>query len=350
MQKRYLVVGERVAATPSDARRPVSDKHLKTALLLAECSRRYGDHRGAVQICACAITLTSTGNNLDASAKEDLAEVSRNAARHEADPERAAADLVQAITARAGAPLPADPPAELRAFISFYTTAAISLGAPAYNQRDHAGCYEVYAATARMLVASEKLPPELVQRLQRGLAEASAAGNADRAAWAMRHALDDLRAARTGAVANVTSNGTTGAEPVPPPSTIRGPSQSSTKELVRAAISIGAPVFDAGDPRGCFEIYATVARFLLRVSSPAPSAAREQLKQALLDAALMSNTSDQAWALRHALDRVLLERELVMLPHPARAMLRTRSLVARVAGRAHSKARPKLARKQRQRR
>lgn len=320
------------------------DKHLKTALLLAERSRQCGDYNGAVEICSCAIRLATSGNAIDDTTKGQLSGVLQSAVQRE-DRKAAADALIEALAARTGTPPQEDGPSEVRALIVFYTNAAISMGAPAYNQRDHAGCHEVYAATARMLIETGKLPADAVARLQQGLSEASAADNSDKAAWAMRHALDDVRAPRS-----------TRPTVAPGPSTDRPRGQepnagvASMKDMVRAAISIGAPIYDAGDPRGCFEIYATVARFLLRVSSPAPSVSRGHLKQALEESALMTSARDQAWALRRALDRVLVERDLDVLPTTARAPLRTRSPLVRLSARVRRQLRPTPVRKHRQRR
>jgi hypothetical protein len=74
---------------------------------------------------------------------------------------------------------------------------AIAAGAPAYNAGDIEGCRRLYAQTARGVVA--QLGPEarhlpLVARLSRALDEASRLP-VDRAAWALRHAFDDILAA-----------------------------------------------------------------------------------------------------------------------------------------------------------
>lgn len=320
------------------------DKHLKTARLLAQRSLQHGDYSGAVEICACAIRLATAADAIDGGAKDQLGGVLRSAVAGD-DKKAAAAALIEALTAQTGTDVEvdADGPSEARALVLFYTSAAISMGAPAYNQRDHAGCYEVYAATARMLIETGKLPAETVERLRQGLAEASIASTSDKAAWAMRHALDDIRAVRPAGVAErLTDRPQARSEP--------RAGVASMKDMVRAAISIGAPIYDAGDARGCFEVYATVARFLLRMSSPAPSAARGHLKQALEECALMTSASDQAWALRKALDRVLLERELEVLTTAARAPLRTRSALVRALARTRRHTHPSPTRKHRQRR
>ena len=73
---------------------------------------------------------------------------------------------------------------------------AISVGAPAYNAGDIAGCARVYRHTAESLVSMLGQEPSCAavsNRLQRALAEA-ASGDDTAAAWALRHGFDEVLA------------------------------------------------------------------------------------------------------------------------------------------------------------
>jgi hypothetical protein len=71
---------------------------------------------------------------------------------------------------------------------------AISVGAPAYNAGDVAGCLRIYRHTAEAIIAllgNEAACAPVVARLQRALEE-SASADVSTAAWTMRHAFDAL--------------------------------------------------------------------------------------------------------------------------------------------------------------
>jgi hypothetical protein len=74
------------------------------------------------------------------------------------------------------------------------------------------------------------------------------------------------------------------------------------------AIQIGAPAYNAGDHRGCYEVYACTARLLVNGVKGA-DAARDQLKDALERCATVADVNQQAWILRRAFDAVLDETQ-----------------------------------------
>ena len=76
------------------------------------------------------------------------------------------------------------------AFIRSYLGLAIQIGAPSYNLGDHRGCYEVYACTARMLLAGVKGADDARQTLREALEQCSTQLDVNAAAWIMRRAFD----------------------------------------------------------------------------------------------------------------------------------------------------------------
>jgi hypothetical protein len=79
-------------------------------------------------------------------------------------------------------------------------------------------------------------------------------------------------------------------------------------KVVRAylslAIQIGAPSYNYGDHRGCYEVYACTARMLLKAVKGA-EAEKKVLRRALERCAPMNDANDQAWTMRHAFDELL---------------------------------------------
>ena len=177
-------------------------------------------------------------------------------------------------------PGPADPLAAAQRFIQL----AISIGAPAYNTDDRQGCYDVYSCTARMILATLDGADDALARLRAALDECATLGDPNRQAWAMRHGFDAV----------LEMSGATGPALAP----------SQVQQLVARAISIGAPAFDLGDTRGCYEVYACTARLLVNSLSVANDV-KDRLRTALAEAAVIPEVDRQAWILRHAFDAVL---------------------------------------------
>ena len=160
----------------------------------------------------------------------------------------------------------------------------ISIGAPAYNTGDRQGCYDVYACVARATLATVSgLPDAAASRLREGLEQASKLDDPDAQAWAMRHAFD--------AVGDMSGNG----ESLPP---------QQLRMVLSMALALGAPAFNAGDHRGCYEVYACAARLL--VNTPAtPDPMKDALRAALTAACVVPNVTRQAWIMRETFDGLL---------------------------------------------
>src|SRR5206468_3857154 len=136
----------------------------------------------------------------------------------------------------------ADPLAAMQAYIGM----AISIGAPAYNTGDHQGCFDVYSCTARMVLATIATGPvEARKQLQEALDKCKELDDSNEQAWTMRNAFDAV--------------GEMGG----------GPSLSSREVqlYLSLAIRLGAPAYNAGDHRGCYETYACAARFLMNAQN-----------------------------------------------------------------------------------
>ena len=83
-------------------------------------------------------------------------------------------------------------PSDPLAFVRSYIALAIQIGAPAYNLGDHRGCYEVYACTARMLLAATKGAEDARRTLREALEQCSTQVDVNEQAWTMRRAFDAI--------------------------------------------------------------------------------------------------------------------------------------------------------------
>jgi S1-C subfamily serine protease len=86
--------------------------------------------------------------------------------------------------------------------------------------------------------------------------------------------------------------------------------QCGTAELsgiagsLNMAINSGAPLYNAGNPEGCYLVYAGIIGEIDRRTNGCP-AAKQALRQSLSVADAQSNPQDKAWALRNAFDGLI---------------------------------------------
>jgi hypothetical protein len=258
---------------------------LVTALRLGGKAADAGDPQGAYDLLACAARLARKVKGLGEVADFRL-ERALDDAENEADPAAQADELRDALEGLVGDEDDEEEPAVLAeplAAAQAYIGMAISIGAPAYNTGDHQGCFDVYAATARMVLATvSKVPDEAKGKLRAALDRCDTLDEPNEQAWAMRHAFDAV--------------GEMGG----------GPALTSREVqlFLSLAIRLGAPAYNAGDHRGCYETYACAARFLANAQA-VPDATRGVLRTALEQASTQQNVTRQAWVMREAFDSLL---------------------------------------------
>lgn len=193
---------------------------------------------------------------------------------------------------------------------------AIDLGAPLYNDGHFEATYRIYAGAAREIESTVKGCAGPKAALAAGVANAEKLGDFSAKAWAMRDAFDGL-------IALVVPDSTPGngapvpaparAKPVLAPTALAGCAAGDLEVLakeIRAAIAVGAPLFDAGNPDATFRIYAGAVAELDRKVSACP-AAITLLDQSLRTADAQPDAATKAWTLRDAFDAVT-----TAIPHP----------------------------------
>ena len=79
----------------------------------------------------------------------------------------------------------------------------------------------------------------------------------------------------------------------------------ATAYALMEAIQSGAPLYNQGDPEGCYRVYADVSERLVRERSDCPGI-QTALREGLARCARMDNPDSRAWALRDAFDGLLL--------------------------------------------
>src|SRR5262249_18608702 len=76
------------------------------------------------------------------------------------------------------------------------------------------------------------------------------------------------------------------------------------RSYLSLAIEIGAPAYNFGDHRGCYEVYACTARMLLQAVEGVDDS-KALLQQAVQRCATLTDPNQQAWTMRHAFDAIL---------------------------------------------
>jgi hypothetical protein len=277
-----------MASEDDDDRDPLGPARplLATALRLGTKAADAGDPAGCYGLLACAARLARKVKGLGEVADfrhERALDDAENAGdtAEQADEMQSALDglLGDEDEEEAGPAIIAEPLAAMQTYIGM----AISIGAPAYNTGDHQGCFDVYSATARMILATiPKGPDEARAKLQAALDACAKLDDPNEQAWAMRHAFDAV--------------GEMGDSPA-----------LTTREVqlyLSLAIRLGAPAYNAGDHRGCYETYACAARFLVNAGGT-PEPTKTVLRAALEQASTLQNVTKQAWVVREAFDSLL---------------------------------------------
>jgi hypothetical protein len=192
---------------------------------------------------------------------------------------------------------------------------AISVGAPAYNEGNHEGCFRTYEATAITIDHKVAGCTGLRGALLAGVKKAATLDSVDGKAWAMRDAFDGvLEVVERGALV-ARSPSDSSSLPRPPDrhapnhplSLLNGCSAESQKKIGRAvseAIDLGAPLYNAGNFEACFRIYEGTALQVQRMVKSC-SGPRKALIVGVKTAASRESWADKAWAMRDAFDGIL---------------------------------------------
>jgi NADH dehydrogenase [ubiquinone] 1 alpha subcomplex assembly factor 1 len=79
------------------------------------------------------------------------------------------------------------------------------------------------------------------------------------------------------------------------------------RSCIITALSVGVPVYNRGDPQGCYDVYAKAAQECLLISST--PTIHTALSGAIKECESQTEPTQQAWTMRRALDMVLAEVE-----------------------------------------
>ena len=178
---------------------------------------------------------------------------------------------------------------EARQLVCRYLSIAQEIAGPAAKSGDLLGSCEVWECTLRMLVATVKGAKKLkadfrkVMESPDGLVSTQSRLNTIRDV--VQPLLDEYESA-------------------PHVTVSREQSLRYIREFINLAIEIGAPSYNAGDQRGCYEVYACTARLLLKIVGGAEEA-KDRLKRALETCLSLHDPDQQAWAMRRGFDDVL---------------------------------------------
>jgi len=81
--------------------------------------------------------------------------------------------------------------------------------------------------------------------------------------------------------------------------------EKESAALIQKAISLGAPLYNEGNPRACAAVYEVAIDALLKLDDELPGNARGALSKALRNGMNTHNASDRAWAYRRGLDSAM---------------------------------------------
>lgn len=187
--------------------------------------------------------------------------------------------------------------------------AAISVGAPAYNEGRLEDCFRTYERTAVALAAKLEGCEQVKAALDAGRTRAATFPTFKDKAWAMRDAFDGL----LGVVVKW-ANRPRPQIPSRPrlpqkhPVTILDDCPKAGREQIESdladAISLGAPAFNEGDAETCFKIYEQAALGVDRRLTTCQGL-RKALVAGTKDAAAVKSFTDKSWVMRDAFDGVL---------------------------------------------
>ena len=147
---------------------------------------------------------------------------------------------------------------------------AIEEGAPMYNKGDIQGCYNVYARAAQVAAAMAPASSE-AEALKKAALEAAEAKDAKDSAWIMRRSFDAILALAKPEAAGGTE---------------------SLSDLLKRTIRQGAPMYDKGDQKGCYELYMEAAKYACEQGHLASSAVGQLLEQATEEATPLGDAGD----------------------------------------------------------
>jgi hypothetical protein len=187
--------------------------------------------------------------------------------------------------------------------------AAISVGAPAYNNGNHEGCFRAYAAAAVAIDHEVKDCTRPRDALLAGVRKADKLADFDHKAWAMRDAFDGMLdvIARHDAPTQAPPAAPARRVPSHPLRLLDDCGQTEGRQIGRAiesAIGVGAPLYNQGNVEACFRVYEGAALSLQRQVSGC-AGAKKALMAGISEAGGRREFVDKAWAMRDAFDGLL---------------------------------------------
>lgn len=192
--------------------------------------------------------------------------------------------------------------------------AAISSGAPLYNEGHHEACYRIYSGAVLEIDRKVKGCEAVRQALLEGIRRSDTLDNFTKKAWAMRDAFD-------GVLDAISRNRLTQAEPpagalpgVPPRAVPKHslalldgcpvPKLLQIARGIEGAIESGAPLYNDGKIEACYRIYEGAALDLTRKVQGC-GGPKGALEAGLREAAKRRTYGHKAWAMRDAFDGLM---------------------------------------------
>ena len=184
-------------------------------------------------------------------------------------------------------------------------SAAIDVGAPAYNKGDHKGCYGRYREAGEKILENCSLRG-IRQELRSAIECADKQSSFTKQAWTMRHAFDAILCGKIDTHDFTDNDKEELAKSATGDDDDDEPAEMGYKEAcleISSAISRGAPIYNEGDHSGCYNVYRQTAERIVEHCSVA--VVQQKLRLALYLAEKQPSFTDRAWTMRHSFDAIL---------------------------------------------
>jgi uncharacterized protein (DUF924 family) len=203
---------------------------------------------------------------------------------------------------------------ETQQTLSVFLMNAIDTGRPLYNEGKKKECFETYLDAAKLACDQDSVrnSKEVAQLLESAVEEAlllEQERDFKNGAWVLRRCFDDVRKepGSSTLVVVVTKDDMT---MIAAPSPLNQDSEEmeSLSQLLKRTINEGAPIYNKGKQKECFELYLDVAQFASEQESLQKTAVRQLLQQAIdesIELETRQEWAEGAWVLRHAFDEIL---------------------------------------------
>lgn len=184
----------------------------------------------------------------------------------------------------------------------------IDKGSPLYNEGKKKECFLAYLDAAKLSSDQNYDNIAVQQQLETAIAKALLLEQQEdwnNGAWILRRCFDDIRKAPDSQKLMISSSSMPDAAMTIASSVSTKQEMQSLAQLLTGTINTGAPIYNEGKTKECFELYLETATFAVEQETLQNTAVGQLLQQAIDEATGLEDPAEGAWVLRHAFDEIL---------------------------------------------